>query len=53
MDLDLPSGVITSIQELHESELKPSIFGGIPESILIEKHAIERKDIDDLHWLKT
>lgn len=41
-ELDLPPNVITNIKQLSESELRPSIFGGIPDDMLIKYRAVEK-----------
>lgn len=51
--MDLPKSVITSIEELTETEFRPSIFGGIPDHLLIQGKAVNAADVDDLKWVKV
>lgn len=51
-NLDLPPNVFTSVQQLKEMELRPSIFGGIPGAELVQFGALRQDDIDDVIWIK-
>jgi len=51
-NIDLPRGVITSIKQLNDSELRPSIFGGCSRPALITNNIVEKKLLDELEWVK-
>jgi len=51
-NIDLPLGVITSIDQLNDSEIRPSIFGGCSGAALLRAHVVQRHFLDDLEWIK-